>query len=319
MELNSINSITVKDINKSNKIQHTNITNEPDVAEISSKNKKKKIAKAVILTGVLLATTALLVYKHKQAKIMKEMPAELKTLFNELKDKNGQDFIDSAYEGIKKHLDLTDIAPQKVNLTNKADGIFNTITGGFNPIENTIEYSQGFAKKLTKSQQFNLLSHELKHCKQINTVLMTEGLGPEALAQATAKQSIWSPNMFGKKFGEEMMQIHPKEKAEKIIKDKTDEITSQILPKIKENFAKTLEKPKIPASSELGQKAKQYVDAYSNYESLSILGIGSEKYRANLLEKEAYEFGDKMQKLFSQSSSPLDKIKDIFRVIKNSK
>ncbi len=319
METNGISQIIAKEIKKTNKINHKNLKYEPDVVDVSSKNKKKKIAKAAVLTGVLLATTAILVYKHKQAKIMKEMPDELKTLFKELKGKNGQEFIDSAYEGIKKHLDLTDIAPQKVTLTDKADGILNTVTGGFNPIENTIEYSKGFAKKLTKASQFNLLSHELKHCKQFNTVLMTEGLGPEALAQASAKQSIWTPNFFGKKFGEEMMKSHPKEEAERLIKNKTDEIANKILPKIKENYSKTFEKPKIPASSELGQKAKQYIDAYSNYEGLSMFGIGSDKYKTNLLEKEAYEFGDKMQKLFRQSSSPLDKIKDLYRVIKDFK
>lgn len=317
MEVNNVKSLSFKQANVNNITKQPNLKGEADTADFSSK--KKKITKAVVLTGMFLATTALLVYKHKQAKIMKEMPAELKSLFNELKSKNGTDFIDSAYDGIKKHLDLTDIAPQKVNLTNKSDGIFNTITGGFNPIDNTIEYSQGFVKKLTKKQQFNLLSHELKHCKQFNTILMTEGLGPEALAQATANRSIWTEGLFGKKFGEEVMNAYPKEEAEKIIKDKTDEVVNKVMPKIKENFSKTLEKPKISATSEAGQKAKQYLDAYSNYEGLSMFGTGSDKYRANLLEKEAYEFGSKMEKLFSQTSSPIDKIKDIFRVIRNSK
>ena len=121
-----------------------------DTVELSTKkNKKKKaiIAAAVVTAAIVAGAIA---YKYHQHKIGSTTPKDLKDLFNKLKHKKGEDFVNSAYEGIRDHMNLTGIAPESVRLTDKADGIFNTITGGYNPIDNTIEYSKGFLTKLTK-------------------------------------------------------------------------------------------------------------------------------------------------------------------------
>ena len=157
-----------------------------DTVEIT-KQKSGKSKRNKILAGLAIATTALVigisVYKKKKA--LNSIPPELKELFNSLKEKSGKEYIDDAYSGLVKHMGLDDIAPKSVNLTDNADGIFS-ITGGYNPLENTIEYSKGFSKRLNKEQQFNMLSHELTHCKQFTQVIRTEGLGVEALAEGIA-------------------------------------------------------------------------------------------------------------------------------------
>ena len=56
--------------------------------------------------------------------------------------------------------------------------------------------------------------------------------------------------------------------------------------------------PKIKATSPEGIKAAQQFEAMKNYEGLNAFGFGSENYRNNQLEVEAYAFGDNIEKLF---------------------
>ncbi len=317
----TINAINPKD---SEVMQQTkiNLEQKPDEVILNtdkSKKKSKKKTAAKVLIGLgIVAAAGIAIYKGKQIKALKEIPAELKPLFNELKGKNGIEFVDDAYSGLVKYMDLDGIAPSKVHITGNSDGAFNTIIGGFNQIENTIQYTKGFIDKLTKKQQFNLLSHELKHCKQFNQILQTEGLGAEVLAKVQAEQTIYKGSGFFGNYSEKIMRDYPKEEAKKIIKDKIEELSKEYLNKIEINFSKTLKKPKLSSTSPEGLKSKEYLEAVRNYTGLGFMGTKSKEYLENLLEKEAYAFGDKMGKQFGTSQTVPVKIKDFFRVLKNS-
>lgn len=319
MSINSVNNVVsqmpVQNVQKNtNQKSYVLNDNQPDTVELSTKKAKSKRNK--IIAGVALAAGAVLVgiavYKKKKA--INEIPKDLQDLFKSLKNKNGKEFVDDAYSGLVKYMGLDDIAPAKVEITDKADGIFNTITGGFHPKENAIKYSQGFSTKLTKKQQFNMLSHELKHCKQFNQVIRTEGLGVEALAESMANNAM-QKDMFGRDIKETLTQKLGEEEALKFIQQRKENICSKLIPELKEKYSKTLSLDKFAADSAEGLQAKKYMEAYSNYEGLGLFGTGSEKYRANLLEQEAYSFGEKMEKAFATMQNPISAFIDYAKLI----
>lgn len=220
MSINSVNNVVsqmpVQNVQKNaNQKSYVLNDNQPDSVELSTKKAKSKRNK--IIAGLALAAGAVLVgvavYKKKKA--INEIPQDLRDLFKSLKNKEGKEFVDDAYSGLVKHMGLDDIAPKNVNLTDKADGFCNAVTGGFYPEENAIKYSEGFSK-LTKQQQFNMLSHELKHCKQFNQIVQTEGLGVEALADSIAGNSL-QKNIFGMDIKETLTKEVGEEEAIKMI------------------------------------------------------------------------------------------------------
>ncbi len=54
---------------------------------------------------------------------------------------------------------------------------------------------------------------------------------------------------------------------------------------------------KIKADSPEGIKALKHLEAERNYKGLNLLGMGTENYRNNPLEVEAYSFGDGIEQL----------------------
>lgn len=319
MPVNNVNNVvpqmSVQPVTKNtNQKSYILDDNQPDSVELSTKKAKSKRNK--IIAGAALAAGAVLVgiavYKKKKA--INEIPKDLQDLFKSLKNKNGKEFIDDAYSGLVKHMGLDDIAPANVEITDKADGLFNAVTGGFYPQENAIKYSKGFPTKLTKQQQFNMLSHELKHCKQFNQIVQTEGLGVEALAKSMSNNSM-QKNIFGQDIKETLAKEVGEEEALKIIKQEKEKIYSKLIPELKEKYSKTLSFDKFAADSVEGLQAKKYIEAINDYEGLSMFGTGSEKYRANLLEQEAYNFGDKMGKAFSTMQNPIRGFIDYVKLI----
>lgn len=323
MPVNNVNNVvpqmSVQPVTKNtNQKSYILDDNQPDSVELSTK--KAKIKRNKIIAGAALAAGAVLVgiavYKKKKA--INEIPQDLRDLFKSLKkslkNKNGKEFIDDAYSGLVKHMGLDDIAPKKVILTDKADGFCNAVTGGFYPQENAIKYSKGFPTKLTKQQQFNMLSHELKHCKQFNQIVQTEGLGVEALADSIAGNSL-QKNIFGMDIKEALTKEVGEEEAIKMINQEKEKRCAKLVTELKEKYSKTLSLDKFAADSVEGLQAKKYIEAINDYEGLSMFGTGSEKYRANLLEQEAYNFGDKMGKAFSTMQNPIRGFIDYVKLI----
>lgn len=159
-----------------------------------------------------------------------------------------------------------------------------------------------------------MLSHELKHCKQFNQIVQTEGLGVEALAKSMSNNSM-QKNIFEQDIKETLAKEVGEEEALKIIKQEKEKIYSKLIPELKEKYSKTLSFDKFAADSVEGLQAKKYIEAINDYEGLSMFGTGSEKYRANLLEQEAYNFGDKMGKAFSTMQNPIRGFIDYVKLI----
>lgn len=318
MPVNNVNNVvpqmSVQPVTKNtNQKSYILDDNQPDSVELSTKKAKSKRNK--IIAGAALAAGAVLVgiavYKKKKA--INEIPKDLQDLFKSLKNKNGKEFIDDAYSGLVKHMGLDDIAPANVEITDKADGLFNAVTGGFYPQENAIKYSKGFPTKLTKQQQFNMLSHELKHCKQFNQIVQTEGLGVEALADSIAGNSL-QKNIFGMDIKETLTKEVGEEEAIKMINQEKEKRCAKLVTELKEKYSKTLSLDKFAADSPEGLQAKKYVEAINDYEGIGLFGVGSEKYRANLLEQEAYSFGDKMEEAYHTMQKPLSALIDNLKI-----
>ena len=237
----------------------------------------------------------------KSVIISKNIPSEYKAIFADLEGKTGQEFVDTAYGNMVNHMKLNGIAPKRITI-NGNDGVMS-VTGGYDYINNTIKYSQGFLEKLTPQQQINLISHELTHCKQFSNILRTENIGVNEYAKAIAKNSLKKALdkssldfMLKNKYEKALEQGKGEEFTQKIV----DSWTKQLVPKIETNFSEVLKLPKIKASSPEGIKAVKDFNAMKNYEGLDMLSFGSQNYRNNPLEVEAYNFGDNIEKLFKK-------------------
>ena len=237
----------------------------------------------------------------KSVIISKNIPSEYKAIFANLEGKTGQEFVDTAYGNMVNHMKLNGIAPKRITI-NGNDGIMS-VNGGYDYINNTIKYSQGFLEKLTPQQQMNLISHELTHCEQFSNILRTENIGVNEYAKAIAKNSLKkaldksSLDFILKNKYEKALE---QGKGEEFIKKIVDSWTKQLVPEIETNFSEVLKLPKIKASSPEGIKAVKDFNAMKNYEGLDMLGFGSQNYRNNPLEVEAYNFGDNIEKLFEK-------------------
>lgn len=272
-----------------------------DEVQINSKNKKGNINKVLIAIGAagigVATVVGVLKGKANKAKLLNSIPDDLKTIFSEIKDKNGDEFIDEAYKQMVKYMGLQEIAPSKINRTG-IDGVM-TITGGFNPVQNTIGYSDGFFKKVDKRKQLNMISHELRHCKQTTDFLRTEGIGIDEYAK------VWTENCVQNQLKDPIFKTltyDPAVKAgkgEEILEQLRKNTYKEFKQEFKKNYSEVFKLPQISANSDEGKRIHKLFEGCKNYEGLGMFGLGSEGYRNNPIELDAYELGDKIEKLFS--------------------
>lgn len=292
--------------NSKKRVVSTPVNTDYTPQKVSNKtSNKKKWAVAAGLATLALTGGAILLTKGKalrQKRLLAEIPTDLQARFANLKDLKGKEFVDRAYKEMVDYMGLSKVAPKEITI--KAEDKAFTVTGGYNPMENTIDYSKGFLTKLSKEKQINMLAHELKHCEQFTNMLRTEGITVEQYVAANA-DAIIKDATSGKSinnFGFQLAYESAKKagKAEEFLANaKADAIESRAK-SVKENFADVLAMPKIKADSPEGKKAYEHLKAYSNYEGLSFLGTASEAYKNSPLEIEAYSFGDKIESLFKK-------------------
>lgn len=272
-----------------------------DEVQINFKNKKGNINKVLIAIGAagigVATVVGVLKGKANKAKLLNSIPDDLKTIFSEIKDKNGDEFIDEAYKQMVKYMGLQEIAPSKINRTG-IDGVM-TITGGFNPVQNTIGYSDGFFKKVDKRKQLNMISHELRHCKQTTDFLRTEGIGIDEYAK------VWTENCVQNQLKDPIFKTltyDPAVKAgkgEELLEQLRKNTYKEFKQEFKKNYSEVFKLPQISANSDEGKRIHKLFEGCKNYEGLGMFGLGSEGYRNNPIELDAYELGDKIEKLFS--------------------
>ena len=216
-------------------------------------------------------------------------------MFRNIKNKNGQEFVDTAYQDMIRLLDLQGIAPEKIVGVNK-----KWFSGGFDSLQNTIKYSE----RLSKEDIINLIAHELTHCKQTATILRTEGLGSMEYAKALAENVTRNDvKFFQGRFSSsylrgELEQARAHGYEAQFLQEFINADTRKFLQIIESNFAHILELPKIKANSPEGIKALKYLEGQRTYEFIPI--IGGDKYNNNILEKEAYKMGDTIEKLYRE-------------------
>lgn len=236
---------------------------------------------------------------------MKSIPDDLRTIFGKIKDKNGDEFIDEAYSQMVKHMGLEEIAPGKIGKTG-GDGVLS-ITGGFNPIQNTIGYSEGFFTKVDKAKRLNMISHELKHCQQTTDFLRTEGIGVEEYVKAWAEICVQSQikDLIFKALTYEPAIKNGKD--EELLEQLRKNIYEQFKNELEQNYSKVLKLPKISADSDESKQIYKLFEGCKNYEGLGMFGFGNKNYHNNPLEVDAYAFGDKIEKFFGDFLSVTSK------------
>lgn len=269
-----------------------------------SKGKKITIATAA---AALLGIGALVITRGKaaakaaqKAKLLADIPPELQTRFSAIKDLKGKEFVDRAYSELVEYMGLKGVAPKEVAIKN-TDGLLG-VTGGYNFIDNTIEFSEGFLTKLNKERQIGLMAHELRHCKQYTDMLRTEGITVEKYVESAVKSMMDGAKNNALNFQYQAAYNKAKEQGrlqeflENVKKQWTEDLSKQV----RENYKDVLAMPKIKADSPEGIKAHENLKAMSEYVGLGFLGTGSDAYRNNPLEVDAYAFGDKIREMFEK-------------------
>ncbi len=298
---NVIGTDNVNKVEYNTSPQIKDIPNDSFSKQNTPRKKEIGIIAGIAVGAMAIGLGAIAIIKfHNKAKALKDVPEELRAIFQELKNESGENFINKAYAKIKKHMNLDGIAPEKV-AHNGADKGFS-VQGGYIPCANTIGYTDGFFTKLKKHQQINFISHELKHVEQTSKILRS-GLIDEyadAWGAANVNNALNDPLNFPAQMAK--ISATNSGKLSEFVEKAREEAKKQVLDMLKKNHEETLKLPKYEVGSPEYMDAKRYIDASKNYEGVGFFGIAGENYKNNPLEVEAYAFGDKMEKLYKDST-----------------
>lgn len=288
----------VDDMRKSMRASVPEIINSEKIPKIVKEVQEDMIYDAKIIAGRF--------FKYPVTKLRSLfVPPGVRKIFTELahlpKDKFGEKY----YEYLLKTKGLSGRAPAKIVVTDKSAGVnplefflsdcarrhLPKCQGGFSPSFNTIEYTREFAS-LPRAIQANLLTHELKHFEQADTIIRTFGIeryikGQKALSFKNLKAA------------------YP-EKSEAEMKEMVETAFEKegLTEKIRTAFKSSSDAPKISPDSKEGKAALKYLEAMEGYTGVKRSGpFGmftevSEGYRKNPLEVEAYSVGNKAGRLF---------------------
>lgn len=178
---------------------------------------------------------------------------------NELPEEN---FLDKSYDLIVDYLNLKGVAPETFDFRDVSN---SKVWAFFAPLDNTISLTSGLKAK-SKEEQVSMIAHELTHCAQFTAILRTEGIGLEQVAEALVQSAYADvPN---------------------ISEDELRKEQSNVIEKLKENYADVLKMPKFGADSPERKKALVYLDAYRTYKGPSSFSM--DEYFSNPLEGGAY-------------------------------
>ncbi len=260
---------------------------------------KKKVGIAAAFIATTAIVIGLLVNKHLKAKELKGIPKEFRTIFKDLKNETGDNFVNKAYNKLKKYMKLEGIAPEKIGRSGPDKGI-NSIQGGYNPTKNTIEYSDGFFTNIDRATQFEMLAHELKHAEQTSKIIRSGKIDEYARAWAECNVELAKNDPLNLNFSMAYKEAKKQGLEKEFIENSTQVTKDIILDEMKKSHENILKMPKFKEGSQEFMDAERYIEASRNYEGLGLSGLENEKYINNPLETEAYSFGSKMKEYFEK-------------------
>lgn len=209
---------------------------------------------------------------------------------NELPEEN---FLDKSYDLIVDYLNLKGVAPETFDFRDVSN---SKVLAFFTPLDNTISLTSGLKAK-SKEEQVSMIAHELTHCAQFTAILRTEGIGLEQVAEALVQSAYADvPN---------------------ISEDELRKEQSNVIEKLKENYADVLKMPKFGADSPEGKKALVYLDSFRTYKGPSTFSMNA--YLSNPLEGGAYGTEIDFLRAFALVNKPTfkEQVNSFIEVFKN--
>lgn len=255
----------------------------PIAINIDSECIAKDVIKETLNDYVTIAKRAMAYPINKVLSL--SIPKNRKALCAGLMSEPKELFAGKYYKRLIEQKGIVGKAPKEVVITDKSAGIAldsilssaKRCEGGFNSYNNTIEFTKEM-KSLSRAQQAGLIEHELLHAEQSYAVIQTYGIDAYISALKTRAMRLLPKSPEHKNCSPDELR--------KIVEEgiNTDSV--------KKAFSGAINAPKIDKNSELGKKAKEYLDATANYvppEKDGILVAASKDYKTNLLEVEAYK------------------------------
>lgn len=264
-------------------VKNMKIDVPPIAINIDSERIAKDVIKKTLNDSVTIAKRAMAYPINKVLSLA--IPKSRKALCAGLMSEPRELFAGKYYKRLLEQKGIVGKAPKEVVITDKSAGMAldsilssaKRCEGGFNSYNNTIEFTREM-KSLSRAQQAGLIEHELLHAEQSYAVIQTYGIDAYISALKTRVTRLLAKTPEYKNCStDELRQIVEKETNSDAIK---------------KAFSGAINAPKIDKNSELGKKAKEYLDATANYVPLEkdgILVTASKDYKTNLLEVEAYK------------------------------
>ena len=220
-------------------------------------------------------------------------PRSVKSLYKSIGNASRENFGRLYYEALVKQKGLLGRAPSEPVILGRSAGLrweemlgikMTKYEGGFNPLTNGMEFTREFPT-LPWSVQANLLTHELKHFEQADSIIRTFGVDKyiNALKNSKVKELKTLKQYAGK----------TEKELRKIVNDMYKEENFE--QKIRESFKQSIQAQSIDPQSEAGIRAGEYLKALDGYvqPKRGIMTTATKEYYENPMEKEAYAVGKK--------------------------
>jgi len=232
------------------------------------------------------------------AEALKEIPRGLRTIFKELKDETGENFVHKAYSKLRKYMKLDGIAPDEIGRLGPDEvthsGAKVNIEGGYNPRNNSISYTDGFFNRLEKHEQLNFLAHELKHAEQASKIIRSGLISQYAGTWAKFQVSGVLQNPLNVPVQMALKKARENGKLSEFVKGAMFACKDETLKDMTKGHANTLKLPQYSPKSIGYKEGTNYFESYKTYSN----NIYDSEYKNNPIEIEAYAFGNQIEKHF---------------------
>ena len=199
-----------------------------------------------------------------------KIPSEFVLLFENVRNKEGKDFIKASYNGLLNILNIETVADKKINFP-----FFNWLVpaeakAAASPANGSMTIYKGLMKEPDKWEQLGNVAHEAYHIKQYSDILRLEDVDLEAYVDTVT----------------DLTYPLAREEQKKELREGIKISVSSFQKKAKKLGI-------IKKDSEEGKHAQKLFEALKNYPRLN-QAVSIRDYQNNLLEKEAYKYQDKI-------------------------